>query len=184
MVSMTSHVSPGTRMRQECSARLLALVDADEQVVAKGTVDEMKELRHHIDSGGGWTFLVLTDRRMLFAPWTRSGRDCEQIVLDEVSAWTEATQQHRYAIALSHPPMTRVERVPAHNVLWLHWGNAWAERTRTETVFRFSQANGALAQAMRDELTRRDLPHDQLQLSSPTREERTRGSHSVLVRKR
>jgi hypothetical protein len=89
-------------------------------------------------------------------------------------------QYNAYAVALTHPPMTRREQVPAHNVLWFKWGNAEADVTRTQTIFRFSRPTTEAAAALKAALKQLGVHRDLLSFEERSREERTRGSHARL----
>ena len=174
--------TPGTRMRKECEERLRRLVPTGEAVAAAGTAEELRELHGGIGSGSGWTFLVVTSERVLFAKWGESPKEPHQeIRLDEVTNWADGTQYNAYAAVLTHPPMTRRERVPAHKILWFKWGNARAGVTRTQTIFRFSRADTKAAKAIRAALEKRRVPHEVLHFEERSREERIRGSHVLLT---
>lgn len=56
-------------MKKECEARLRELVPESETIVAVGTAEELRKLGPDIGSGGGWTFVVVTLERVLFADW-------------------------------------------------------------------------------------------------------------------
>jgi hypothetical protein len=167
-------------MKKECEARLRALVPADETVVAVGTAEELRRLGPDIGSGGGWTFVVVTLDRVLFADWGSPLKSHEEIRLDEVTSWAHGRQYNCYALALTHPSMTRRERVPAHRILWVSWGASDADVTRTQTMFRFSRPETEVAQALRIALEERELPDQLLRFKERSREERTRGSHTSL----
>lgn len=77
-------MSLDARAKRDCEARLHGLVSADERVLAVGTAEELREFRGEIGSGGGWTFLVLTARRLLFANWGGTDEPHQEIALDEV----------------------------------------------------------------------------------------------------
>lgn len=177
-------MDPGTRMKKECEARLRALVPADEPVVAVGTAEELPSLGPEIGSGGGWTFIVVTSARVLFASWGTSQEPPEEIHLDEVTGWATGTQYNREALVLAHPPMTRRQRAPAHKVLWFEWGNTEEDVTRTQTIFRFSRPDTQVAKALHAALMARNAPYEQLRFEERTREERTRGSHVTLYAKK
>ncbi len=92
-------MSPGTRMKKECEAWLRGLVPADETVVAVGTAEELRSLGADIGSGGGWTFIVVTSQRLLFARWGSTQRRHEEIRFDEVThwAWEPSTTARRWS---------------------------------------------------------------------------------------
>jgi hypothetical protein len=165
-------------MKKDCEARLRDLVPAGETITAVGTAAELRRLDPDIGSGSGVTFLVVSPLRVLFAPWAPPKQPHEEIRLDEVTRWADGVQYNAYALALMHPPMTRREQVPAYKVLWFKWGNAEADVTRTQTIFRFSRPGTEVAAALRSLLEQRAVPHDPLSFQERSREDRTRGSHA------
>jgi hypothetical protein len=177
-------MSPGTRMKKECELWLSGLVAADETVVAVGTAEELRSLGPDIGSGGGWTFIVVTPERLLFARWAQPQRPHEEIRLDEVTRWASGTQYNCEALVLTHPPMTRRQWVPAHRILWFKWGNAEADVTRTQTTFRFSRPHTQVAKALHAALSARKVAHASLHFEERSRDERTRGSHAPLLPKK
>lgn len=173
-------MTAGQDMRKDCEARLRALVRDDERVVAVGTADELPQASGDLSSSGSWRFLVVTTERLLFADWSKPDQPHEQIAFDEVDRWADGTQYHRYVITLNHPAISREERVPAHRLLWLEWGNTFEARSRTQTTLRFSHRDTDAGSALRAALKERKIPHEPLMLPEVSREERTRGSHAEL----
>jgi hypothetical protein len=171
-------------MKKECEARLRDLVPSNESVAAVGTAEELRSLGPDIGSGAGWTFIVVTPERLLIADWGSPERPHEEIRLDEVTRWSSGTQYNCEALVLTHSPLTRSQWVPAHRILWFRWGDAQADVTRSETVFRFSRPNTDVAQALHEALSTRKVPHKPLHFEEKTREERTRGSRALLRAKR
>ena len=176
-------LSPGARMKKDCEARLRRLADG-ETILALGTAEELQEIGAELGSGGGWTFVVLTSRRLLFANWARPDQPHREIALDEVSAWADGTQYHSYALVLTHPPKVRRQHAPAHRFLWFAWGNAQVDRGHTTTIFRFSRRDTEAATALRSVLEHRRLGHEVLHFKEVSRAERTRGSVDLYRRKR
>lgn len=167
-------------MKKQCEARLRALLAPDEPVAAVGTAEELPSLGPDIGSGGGRTFILVTSQRLLFARWDSPERPHEEIRLEEVTAWASGTQYNCEALVMSHPPMTRRRRVPAHKILWLEWGEVEIDVTRNETIFRFSRPDTEVAKALHSALAARSIDHESLQFEEKPREERTRGSHVML----
>ena len=170
-------------MKRACETRLRSLVPREETIVAVGTAEELRELGHDIGSGGGWTFVVVTVERLLFARWGSPGKPHECIRLDEVTRWAHGSQYNCHVIVLGHPPMTRKEWVAAHRVLWFKWGDVEAKVTRTQTIFRFSRPETEAAKAIRAAMNEKSVPYELLQFKERSRQERTRGSHVVLRRR-
>ena len=148
-------MSPGTRMKKECEARLRALLSGEEEVLAAGTAEKLRSLGPRIGSGTGWTFVVLTTHRLLFAAWGGKQEPHEEIHLDEISRWASGDQYNCHAVVLDHPPV--------------------------ETIFRFSRKDTELAKALRSALEGKGVLHEPLRFDERSRAERTRGSHVLLT---
>jgi hypothetical protein len=167
-------------MKKECEARLRALLPAEEPVLAVGTATELLSLGPEVGSGGGGTFVVVTPVRLLFAPWASPHEAPEEIRFDEVTRWASGTQYNCKAVVLTHPPLKRRHRVPAHRFLWFRWGDAETEVTRTETILRFSRPDTRVAKAVASSLSLRSIVHEQLRFEERARDVRTRGSQTRL----
>ena len=126
----------------------------------------------------------MTLDRVLFANWDAPQKSHEEIRLDEVTHWAHGSQYNCHALVLTHPPMTRRERVAAHRVLGIRWGDTEADVTRTQTIFRFSRTNTEVASALRAALEERKVPDRLLRFKERSRAERTRGSRTALHAKR
>lgn len=170
-------------MRRDCETRLRDLVPQDEAIIAVGTAEELRKLGSYIGSGGGWTFLVVTTDRVLFALWGSPDRPHECIRLGEVASWAHGRQYNCYVLALTHPPIARRQRVAPHRFLWFTWGDDEAEVTRTQTIFRFSRPETKAAKAIRAWLEERSLPHELLRFMERSREERMRGNRVLATRR-
>lgn len=156
--------------RDALKERVRARAPAGEALVAQGTAAERRTLDDQ--SSVPETYLVLTDQRLLLTRISRSLPADAEISLDAISRWADGLRSHRYMVAITHPPLARREHVRSP----IPFIRADREVTRTETILRFSHQNTAVARALREALTARDTPHDELVLAQPTREERTRGS--------
>lgn len=177
-------MSPGMRLKKECEARLRGLVPTDESIVAVGTAEKLRSLGPDLGSGAGWTFIVVTPERLLFARWGSPEEPHEEIHFDAVTQWASGTQYNCLAVVLTHPPMTRREWVPAHKILWFKWGDVKADVTRTQTIFRFSRPDTQVATAIQADLTARGIPYELLRFAELSREARIGGSRAILVRRR
>ena len=114
----------------------------------------------------------------------RAVGDCEEphetIHLDEVTHWGDGKQYNCYVLVLTHPPITRWQRVAPHRFLWFTWGDDEADVTRTQTIFRFSRPETKAAKAIRTSLEKGGLPHEQLRFKERSREERTGGDSGLF----
>jgi hypothetical protein len=142
---------------------LLARLEPGERVLARGRAFEPHvPLRSDLSdlsmviSGLGCAMAV-TERRALWVSrddqrWVRSLR------FALVRSYTEITQAHRYALALDHQSIQRLQWVPAHHLLWWSWGNAEAVRPVTSSVLAFSRRDTKAARAIRGGLQAMGVP--------------------------
>lgn len=183
-VSAHQPPSPGLRMKKACEARLRDLLASGEPALAVGVAEELDDLEGGMGSGGGWTFLVLSPRRVLFADWGSPHQPHGEIALDAVTRWADGTQYGRYALMLTHSPMARRRRSPSHSLLWFTWGEGWIERAETTTTFRFSKRYTEAAKLLRSALESRGLHHEVVPFDEVPRKQRTSGSRAYLRAKR
>ncbi len=139
---------------------LVARLEPAEPVLARGRAFEPRDalgfdLATAI-SGPGCA-VVVTERCVLWVSrddqrWVRS------LPLDLVRSYTEITQAHRYALALDHRSIDRLQWAPAHQLLWWSWGNAEAVRPVTSSVLAFSRRDTEAARAIRSRLRAIGVP--------------------------
>jgi hypothetical protein len=133
---------------------------------------------------------MVTDRRVLFAwelPRVPDGPSwfCDAIAFDEVARWSLGRRHdERPLLHLEHPTHVRIERVPAHTLLWFQWGNAEAEVRHDDVTPAFGGNRDEAFRATLSRLQRMNVPrgHDFLLALPGTREERTRGSRAYTRR--
>lgn len=133
---------------------------------------------------------LMTDRRILDARQLhilprRGEWVVDPLPFEEITRWTPGERHdHRPIFKLEHRPLTRTDRVPARRFLWFTWGNAVGSVTRTTTTFGFGRRTNPILIAMQSELERRRIPQGPAFVIRPpgTREERTKGSRSMLYR--
>jgi len=104
---------------------LLARLEPGEWILAQGRAFEPHrdsfELSQLI-SGPGCA-VVVTQRRVLWV--SRSDQRWVRILpFAVVRSYVEFTQAHRYALALDHEGLDRLQWIPAHRFLGWSWGNA------------------------------------------------------------
>jgi hypothetical protein len=75
-----------------------------------------------------------------------------------VRSYAEITQAHRYALALDHERLERLQWVRAHQLLWWSWGNAEAVRSVTSSALAFSRRDTKAARAIRGRLRAIGVP--------------------------
>lgn len=136
-----------------CDVALRSHLDADEHVLAIGRCEDITE-RGNLDQGGAaWTFIMVTDRRLRWVPHVNLEFEAS-LALDEVTAVSESSLKHRYAIALDHRPLMRPHTVPAHRFLRFQWGNAVVTTPLTRTKLAFSRRDTKAAQSLLEQVSR------------------------------
>jgi hypothetical protein len=132
--------------------------------------------------------VMVTDRRVLFAWELHRASEgprsfCDAIAFEEVTRWSLGRiHDERPLLHLEHPTHVRTERVPAHSLLWFHWGNAEAEVLHHDVTLAFGGKRDEAFRAIFARLQHLNIPRgeDFLVALPGTREERTRGSRAYL----
>jgi hypothetical protein len=139
---------------------LLARLEPGERVLARGRAFEPRDaLRFDLSTviSGPGCAVAVTERCALWVSrdddrWVRS------LPFALVRSYAEITQAHRYALALDHERIDRLQWVPAHQLLWWSWGNAEAVGPVTSSVLAFSRRDTKAARAVRSRLQAMGVP--------------------------
>jgi hypothetical protein len=168
-----SHIARRAHQRRaQREAFLRAQLEPEEMVVA-----------HH-------GAVMVTERRVLFA-WdlyrVPDGPSWfgDAIPFEEVARWSLGRRHdERPLLHLEHPTHVRTERVPAHTLLWFHWGNAEAEVLHDDVTLAFAGKRDEAFRATLNRLQYMNIPRggDFLVALPGTREERTRSSRAYSRR--
>jgi hypothetical protein len=103
---------------------LVARLEPGERLLARGRAFEPRDvLRFDLSTviSGPGCAVAVTERGVLWVSgdddrWVRSLR------FDLVRSYAEITQAHRYALALDHESIDRLQSIAAHQLLWWSWG--------------------------------------------------------------
>jgi hypothetical protein len=159
---------------------LTARLEPGERILAQGRAFEPHhdgfELSQLINGPG--CAVVVTQRRAL---WVSS---CDQrwvriLPFAAVRTYVELTQAHRYALALDHEGIDRLQWWPAHRFLGWSWGNAEDVRPASRSVLGFSRRNTSAAGAIRTQLQAAGAPAGEPR-SLPKRERRREVPYGFL----
>jgi len=145
-----------------------AQLQPDEVVVARGRGATVSD----------WRILFVWRRRPPASGWTHDG-----ILFDEITRWSIGRRHDgRPMVRIDHPPHERLEWVPAHNILWFHWGNAERAVPHRDTSLSFSRKTDPLFHAVceRPQASGIDEGEPFTILPPGTRQQRMAGSHAVL----
>lgn len=171
-------MSQGDQMTRECEARLRDLVPKGEEVVATGTADEFPEPKGDLGVQGDWRLLLITEKRILMADWSKPEAAHEEILFKDIGRWGDGQQYHRYVMTLDHPPAPISHG--SKTSLLRRWFRKDELRAETRKTLRFSHRDSKAALALRAALERRATPHEDLVLSETSRAERTAGNTATL----
>ncbi|MEX2421139.1 MAG: hypothetical protein WD670_04905, partial [Actinomycetota bacterium] len=94
-----------------CDSDLRTRLDPDELVVAIGRCEDITERGGPERGGAGWTFVVITDRRLRWVPHVNLRFEAS-LDLDTVTTVTERLVGHRYVVTLEHLPIARPVTYP------------------------------------------------------------------------
>jgi hypothetical protein len=149
-----------TEYFQRCMDLLVAGLQPGERVLARGRAFEPRDaLRFDLATviSGPGCAVAVTERSALWVSrdderWVRS------LPFALVASCTEITQAHRYALALDHQSIERLQWVPAHQLLGWSWGNAEAVRPVTSSALAFSRRDTKAARAIRSQLQAMGVP--------------------------
>jgi hypothetical protein len=139
---------------------LVGQLEPGERVLAQGRAFEPPDpLRFDLSTviSGPGCAVAVTERGALWVSrddqrWVRS------LPFALVAFYTEITQAHRYALALDHQRIERLQWAPAHQLLWWSWGTAEAVRPVTSSVLAFSRRDTKAARAIRSRLQAIGVP--------------------------
>ena len=137
--------------RDALEREIRSRLDPKEEVLAVGGCNDISERGDTSSTGVGYTFVVVTDRKLR---WIPHGDLRFEVALDfaDVINAAEETVGHRYSIELSHRPLTRARPGPAHRFLKYAWGNAVVTTPLTRTRLGFSRRDTKAAVALRGQL--------------------------------
>ena len=106
---------------EACDADLRTRLLPGESVIAVGRCEDVTEGGDLDRGGAGWTFVMVTDRRLRWVPRSRLRYETE-VDLDETTDAFEQTSAHRYAMTLDHAPVRALRDIPAHRFAMFRWG--------------------------------------------------------------
>ncbi len=138
---------------ETCDFFVRKRLDADEEVLATGRCEDITTTANIASAGAGWTYVMVTTKRVRWIPGASNLRMEAQLDLDAISAVSEEFDRHRYAISFEHPQIERLHWTPRKDVPGAVSEPDWMVFTRTR--FAFSHPDTRAAVTLRQELLRR-----------------------------
>lgn len=145
-----------------CDMEVRNHLNTGERVLAVGRCADITEVGGPEDGGTASAYVMITTDKLRWVPYSHLYYEAA-LGFDEVTAFTERTLAHRYAICLRHPPLDRLRMVP-DEVFPPEWrahlrakghlrGDGRSPLSRTEIAF--SRRDTRAARALREALTSR-----------------------------
>jgi hypothetical protein len=131
----------------------------DEDVLAIGRCADITTTGDLDSAGAGWSFVMVTERRVHWVPSIRSSIQPCSLDLDRVRRCAEIHWRHRSAIAMDHDPLVRPHFAP--NGRKRNWDYASVDVVMgplSRTILGFSRSTTNAARALKEQLAVRGIP--------------------------
>src|SRR3954451_7126951 len=134
-----------------------------EQKLASGRCADISTTGDLDSAGAGWTYVMVTNRHVLWVPdIERLGLICS-LDLDQVRSCTEVHWRHRSALVMDHDPLTRLHFVPNGRPLnWMYTRDLVVGSLST-TILGFSRPTAKAAQQVKEQVALRGIVIRQVQ---------------------
>ena len=138
-----------------------------EQDFASGRCADISTTGDLDSAGAGWTYVMVTNRHVLWVPdIERLGLICS-LDLDQVRSCTEVLWRHRSALVMDHHPLTRLHFVPNGRPLNWTYRMDLVVGPLSTTILGFSRPTARAAEKLKEQVALRGLVIGQVQ--SPDR---------------
>jgi hypothetical protein len=130
----------------------------DEEVLATGRCADITTTGD-LDSGGaGWTYVMVTNRRVHWVPSIRMPPAVCSLDLDKVASCTEVLWRHRSAVIMDHAPIVRPHFLPNGRPLyWEYTAMDSVVGPLSKTILGFSRPTAAASEKLKEQLALRGL---------------------------
>jgi hypothetical protein len=140
------------------------LLADEEHVLATGRCADITTTGDLDSAGAGWTYVMVTSRRVHWVPSIRRLRTVSSLDLDRVQTCIEVHWRHRSAMIMDHDALIREHFVP--NGRPLHWEYTAMDSVvgpLSKTILGFSRPTTTATVMLKEQLSRRGLEVRQLQ---------------------
>jgi len=135
----------------------------DEQDLASGRCADISTTGDLDSAGAGWTYVMVTNRHVLWVPdIERLGLICS-LDLDQVRSCTEVHWRHRSALVMDHDPLTRLHFVPNGRPLNWTYQRDLVVGSLSTTILGFSRPTANAAEKLKEQVALRGLVIGQVQ---------------------
>ncbi|HJX07742.1 MAG TPA: hypothetical protein VJ736_06695 [Actinomycetota bacterium] len=153
-----------TDLMDGCDAAVRDRLGEQERVITIGRCADVTTTGDLDSAGAGWTYVMVTDRRVHWVPHITNATDVCSLDLDRVRTCTELHRRHRSALLMDHEPLVRLHFPPngrPPNTTYTHGDPVLG--SLSQTILGFSRPTAAAAEALKDQLARRGLEIPQVE---------------------
>ena len=140
------------------------LLADEEQVLGTGRCADITTTGDLDSAGAGWTYVMVTNRRVHWVPSIVRLRTVCSLDLDQVQTCIEVHWRHRSAMIMDHDALIREHFVP--NGRPLNWGYTSMDSVvgpLSRTILGFSRPTTTATAELKEQLSRRGLGIGQVQ---------------------
>ena len=136
----------------------------DEQVLAAGRCADITTTGDLDSAGAAWTYVMVTNRHVLWVPSIRRLRTVCSLDLDQVHRCIEAHWRHRSAMIMDHDPLIREHFVlNGRPLYWAYTAMDSVVGPLSKTILGFSRPTTAATEKLKEQLALRGLELKQVQ---------------------
>jgi hypothetical protein len=136
----------------------------DEQVLATGRCADITTTGDLDSAGAGWTYLMVTNRRVHWVPSISKLRSVCSLDLDQVETCAEVHWRHRSAIVMRHDPLIRSHfEYNGRQLNWEYTSTDPVVGPLSKTILGFSRPTTAATVRLKEQLSLRGLEISQVQ---------------------
>ena len=139
-----------------CDEVVRSHLELDEDVIAVGRCEDIT-IDGGVEKGGAaWTYVMVTNKRLRWVPHARPRLEAS-LDFDNVTAASETTLHHRYAITLSHTRLARPWELPSRPSFLPPPERMVVTRYFGSTSLAFSRRDTVAARVTRQQLNSRGV---------------------------
>ena len=145
-------------LMRDSEAAVLSQRFVGEEVLATGRCADITTTGDLDSAGAAWTYVMITDRRLLWVPSIRKSVGTCALDLDAIWWCNEVHWRHRCAMAMHHDPLVRQHFAP--NGRQQNWEYTSMEMVRgplSKTILGFSRPTTAATEKMKEQLAARGV---------------------------
>jgi len=145
-------------LMKDSEAAVLSHLSVGEEILATGRCADITTTGDLDSAGAAWTYVMVTDRRLLWVPSIRTFVGTCELDLDAISRCNEIRWRHRSAMAMHHDPLVREYFAPnGRQKNWEYTSMSVARGPLSKTILGFSRPTTAASEKLKKQLADRGV---------------------------